>query len=121
MISVEIKNNLQKLAGSLKNSIPTITVPTAPIPVHTGYAVPIGIVCADFANSVMLSVMQARTPMPHRHHGVHDNPFILPRQNAKPVSKHPAIIRRFQFIVCYYVLSNQWIFTPMMNFRQDVT
>ncbi len=36
MISVEIKNNLQKLAGSLKNSMPTITVPTAPIPVHTG-------------------------------------------------------------------------------------
>ncbi len=31
--------------GSLKKKIPISTVPTAPIPVHTAYAVPIGIVC----------------------------------------------------------------------------
>ena len=30
------KNNLQKVAGSWKTKMPTRTVPTAPIPVHTG-------------------------------------------------------------------------------------
>lgn len=34
-IRVKMKNSRQKLAGSLKKSIPTKTVPTAPIPVHT--------------------------------------------------------------------------------------
>ena len=93
-----MKNNLQNVAGSLKKRMPTITVPTAPIPVHTGYAVPMGIVCTAFANNVILRVRQARNPSPQRHHGVPDNPFILPRQNANPVSKHPAIISRIQFI-----------------------
>lgn len=98
IISVDMKNSLQNVAGSLKHNMPTITVPTAPMPVHTGYAVPIGIVCTAFARSVMLRVRHARNPRPQRHHGVPDNPFILPRQNAKPVSKHPAIISRIQFI-----------------------
>ena len=39
-----IKNTLQKKAGSLKIKIPTIAVPTAPIPVQTAYPVPNGIV-----------------------------------------------------------------------------
>ena len=34
-INVEIKNNRQKVAGSLKIKIFTSTVPTAPIPVQT--------------------------------------------------------------------------------------
>ena len=34
-ISVMMKNKRQKVAGSLKNMMPTSTVPTAPIPVHT--------------------------------------------------------------------------------------
>lgn len=57
-----------------------------------------GMVCTDFDSKTMLSIRHNRKPMPHRHHGVPDNPFILPRQNAKPVSKHPAIMRRIQFI-----------------------
>ena len=36
------------LSGSLKRKIPNITVPKAPIPVHTAYAVPIG---SDFVAS----------------------------------------------------------------------
>lgn len=36
IINVEMKNMRQNVAGSLKNNIPTITVPTAPMPVHTG-------------------------------------------------------------------------------------
>lgn len=41
-ISVKIKNILQNSAGSLKKKIPISAVPTAPIPVHTAYAVPSG-------------------------------------------------------------------------------
>ena len=35
-IRVVMKNILQNVAGSWKNTMPTITAPTAPIPVHTG-------------------------------------------------------------------------------------
>lgn len=35
-MSVVMKKMRQNVAGSLKNTIPTITAPTAPIPVHTG-------------------------------------------------------------------------------------
>ena len=42
MISVVKKKILVQVAGSLKIRIPINTVPTAPIPVHTAYAVPIG-------------------------------------------------------------------------------
>ena len=42
IIRVLRKKIRQKLAGSLKINIPSNTVPTAPIPVQTAYAVPIG-------------------------------------------------------------------------------
>ena len=35
-IRVVMKKILQNVAGSLKNTIPTITAPTAPMPVQTG-------------------------------------------------------------------------------------
>ncbi len=35
-INVVTKNSRPKVAGSWKKTMPTITVPTAPIPVHTG-------------------------------------------------------------------------------------
>jgi hypothetical protein len=44
-IPIRIKKRnkiLNKLSGSLKNKMPKITVPNAPIPVQTAYAVPIG-------------------------------------------------------------------------------
>jgi len=44
LISVKIKNILQKPAGSLRKNIPIIAMPTAPMPVHIAYAVPRGIV-----------------------------------------------------------------------------
>ena len=50
-IRVVKKNNLQKVAGSRNMKIPTSTAPTAPIPVHTGYAVPNGIVCVALARN----------------------------------------------------------------------
>ena len=48
------KNNLQKVAGSRNMRIPTSTAPTAPIPVHTGYAVPKGMVCVQGLPSCMV-------------------------------------------------------------------
>ena len=51
MIRVEIKNNRQKSIGSLKKMIPIKTVPTAPIPVQTAKAVPIGKVWVAFTKS----------------------------------------------------------------------
>lgn len=42
-ISMVIKNSRQKSEASLNKNIPIIAVPTAPMPVHTAYAVPIGI------------------------------------------------------------------------------
>ncbi len=81
------------------------------MPVPTGYAVPIGIVCTAFANRVMLRVRHTMNPNPQRHHGVPDNPFILPRQNGKPVSKHPAIIRKIQFIKVKNVLLRAAVIT----------
>lgn len=35
-MKVVMKKMRQKVAGAWKNTIPTITAPTAPIPVHTG-------------------------------------------------------------------------------------
>ena len=43
-IKVKRKNILQKSYDSLKKYIPIKTVPTAPIPVHIAYAVPMGMV-----------------------------------------------------------------------------
>ncbi len=41
-IKVVMKSKRKKVAGSLNTKIPIRTVPTAPIPVQTAYAVPIG-------------------------------------------------------------------------------
>lgn len=54
MTSVVIKKSLQNVAGSLNTRMPIRTVPTAPIPVHTGYAVPTGIVLTAFARNNIL-------------------------------------------------------------------
>lgn len=66
MINVVIKNNRPKFAGSLKNKIPTNTVPTAPMPVHTGYAVPMGKVCVALAKRYILIDTDIRNPAPHK-------------------------------------------------------
>ena len=64
-IRVKMKNTLQKSAGSLKKNIPTNTVPTAPIPVHTAYAVPIGNDCDALYNRIILMVKQTKNPVIH--------------------------------------------------------
>ena len=99
VIRVTIKNNLQKSAGSLKNIMPTIAVPTAPIPVHTAYAVPIGKVCVALYNNNMLSVRLIKKPITHIVDIIPLVIFALPRQVVKPISNRPAIISIIQFII----------------------
>ena len=99
-ISVEIKNKRQKVAGSLKKNIPTTTVPTAPIPVHTAYAVPIGNVCDALYNRYILIERQIKNPLIHSSCVLPVVPFALPRQVANAVSKRPAMMRSSQFILC---------------------
>jgi hypothetical protein len=70
-IRVVIKNNLQNSAGSSKTTIPTRTVPTAPTPVHTAYAVPIGNVCVALYKRNMLIERQIAKPS---HHNEEVNP-----------------------------------------------
>ena len=98
MMRVVMKNSLQNVAGSLNTTMPSITVPTAPIPVHTGYAVPIGIVCVTFANRVILSIVKMRKPLIQYHQNRPSAVLALPRQYVNPTSHSPAIINRIQFI-----------------------
>lgn len=97
-IRVKRKNSLNKVAGSLKTKIPTSAVPTAPMPVHTAYAVPIGSDCVAFTSNTMLMQSATRKPMYHQYISRPVVSFAFPKQKAKATSKSPAIIRNTQFI-----------------------
>lgn len=88
-----MKNILQKVVGSLKKNIPTNTAPTAPIPVQTGYTVPIGIVRDARAIRYILNVKAVKKPPHHQNRDAPTAVFVLPRQNVKPTSIRPAIMR----------------------------
>ena len=94
-IKVQIKNILQKVAGSLKQKMPIITVPTAPIPVQTAYAVPIGKVWVALLSSTKLIVMHTKNATLHL---IFEKLFDNLRQVVKPTSKSPAMIKIIQFI-----------------------
>ena len=100
-----IKNNLQNVAGSLKTKIPNSTVPTAPIPVQTAYAVPIGNSCVALTNKNMLIVRQTTNPMYQYVISVPVVSLAFPRQAANATSKSPAIINSIQFIGCIVMLA----------------
>ena len=97
-MSVAVKNSRQNVAGSLKKRIPTITVPTAPIPVQTGYAMPNGMVCVTFANNPILTTENTANPPIQSHHCSPSTHFARPRQYVKPTSHSPATININQFI-----------------------
>lgn len=89
-INVVIKKTRQKLTGSLKKIIPTKTVPTAPKPVQTAYAVPIGKVAVALFKNTKLNIAQIKKPNPHfKLEKLLDN-F---KHVVNPISKQPAIIR----------------------------
>lgn len=79
-ISVMVKNIFQKVAGSWNTKMPTSTVPTAPMRVHTGYAMPMGSVCVALASSAMLTPEKITKPPIHSHHSVPMTDFARPRQ-----------------------------------------
>lgn len=95
---VDIKNTLQKSTDSLNIKIPTKTVPTAPIPVQTAYAVPIGNVSVAFIKSNMLMLKHRTNPMYHQVAAIPVAYFALPKQAANPTSNNPPIINSIQFI-----------------------
>lgn len=104
-IRVVIKNIRQKVAGSWKNTMPTMTVPTAPIPVHTGYTVPIGNRSAAFAIKNILNDSAVMNPFHHHTSSCPVAVLVFPRQNVKPTSMSPAKIRIIQFITdCILVI-----------------
>lgn len=97
-ISVMIKNSRQKSAGSSKNRIPIRVVPTAPIPVQTAYAVPMGRVWVALYSRYMLRVRLIKNPAIHSRELV---PLVMrafARQVVKPISNNPAMISSIQFI-----------------------
>lgn len=76
-----------------------MTVPTAPMPVQTGYAVPMGSVCVALASRAMLSMLKHIKPPIHAHHSMPSVSLALPRQKVKATSQSPAVIRINQFII----------------------
>lgn len=96
-INVKRKNILQNVAGSLKTIIPTKTLPMAPIPVQTAYAVPIGISFVALTNNIMLIVKQIKKPPYQIHIRLPVVSFVFPKHVAKATSKKPAIISKIQF------------------------
>ena len=97
IIRVLIKNTRQKVAGSLNTKIPKSTLPTAPIPVQTAYAVPMGNSLVTLTNKSMLMDKQNKNPTYHDHMVIPVVSLALPRQVAKATSNNPAMIRRIQF------------------------
>lgn len=96
-INVAMKNTLQKPAGSLKTNIPISAVPTAPMPVHTAYAVPIGRVCVAFTSRTILQVNAKRNPAYHMYIVVPVVSFAFARHDANATSNNPATINIIQF------------------------
>lgn len=92
------KRILQKSTGSLKTRIPTSTVPMAPTPVHTAYAVPIGNVCVALYKRTILIDRQRKNPPIHNVATDPEVSFAFPRHEAKPTSKNPATMSMTQFI-----------------------
>lgn len=76
-----------------------MTVPTAPMPVQTGYAVPMGSVCVALASRAILSMLKHIKPPIHAHHSMPSVSLALPRQKVKATSQSPAAIRINQFII----------------------
>ena len=77
-------------------NIPNIAVPAAPIPVHTAYAVPIGILFRVLARQVKLNA-------PKKIKRSVGFSFVKPSEYfneiANTISKSPAIIKRSQYII----------------------
>ena len=81
--------------------MPSSTVPTAPIPVHTGYAVPSGNVWIALASRPILKNVNTRKPPIHNHHSSPVTVRARPKQKVNPTSHSPARIRIIQFMLSF--------------------
>jgi hypothetical protein len=97
-IKVVRKKILQKAAGSLKTKIPTKTVPTAPIPVHTAYAVPMGKTWVALYSKTILIERHTKKPSIQYVDTIPLVSLALPKHDANPTSKNPAMTNKIQFI-----------------------
>tara|TARA_Y100000780_G_scaffold181764_1_gene167571 strand:+ start:43812 stop:44171 length:360 start_codon:yes stop_codon:yes gene_type:complete len=105
-----VKNSIRKkVAGSLKTNMPTKTVPTAPMPVQTAYAVPMGRVCVAFTKSIILIAKAIKKPIYHKYISLPVDSFALPKQKANATSNMPAIINIIQFISNNFKYKNRRI------------
>lgn len=113
-ISVVRNNKRRKVAGSQNTSMPTKAVPTAPMPVHTAYAVPMGSVCVAFIKSAMLMMSAKANPPYQRYISEPVVSFALPKQKAKATSNSPAMTNVIQFIfTLFYWACNLSIFSKI--------
>jgi len=87
-------------AESPKNKIPQATVPAVPIPAHTAYAVPIGIVFIDWETQKKLKIMKMPVMMLGM---IRENPKLNFKAIVKQISKNPARKRKNQEIDMKYV------------------
>ena len=97
-INVIINNILQKEVGSLNNIMPSNEIPTAPIPVHTAYAVPNGNVCVALYKKYTLNTKKMENAVNHQANAEPVVVLSFPILKAKPISNILAMIRMIQFI-----------------------
>lgn len=76
-----------------------MTIPNAPIPVHTAYDVPTGSVLVTVYNRYMLVKRQMRNALNHNVAVVPVVSRTLPMHVAKPISNNPAMMSMIQFIM----------------------
>lgn len=81
------QNNRPAVAGSPNKPIPSSTVPTAPIPVQTAYAVPKGRFRKAIPSKKRLAVID-KTVATEGHSFVNPSEYLRP--TAQPISNNPA-------------------------------
>jgi hypothetical protein len=98
--SVHVKKICIAEVGSCSTNMPSSTVPTAPIPVQTGYATLSGKVLDALISRYMLAIVNIMNPAIHSQCSVPVVTLAFPRQKVKEHSQKPAIIKITQFICC---------------------
>lgn len=98
-----MQKTLTAALGSPKRSMPIIAVPTAPMPVHTAYAVPIGM---DLSEKAMKTMLRTRETIVMAVGSGFVKPSESLRLNAHAISKKPAVKRSIQPITFSRVLSS---------------